>query len=98
MKWLKVAFHWPLFLILDVFHPKGSTEKVKQGRLSSSPAQIPSKRQASDLNKFRQTLPVYKMADDIIETIANNKVCLIAGETGSGKTTQVRLLSQFVLL
>ncbi|XP_005089719.1 3'-5' RNA helicase YTHDC2 [Aplysia californica] len=67
----------------------GSKDKSSQGRLVGSPAQVPPKRSASDLNKFRQSLPVFKMGPNIIETINSNKVCLIAGETGSGKTTQV---------
>ncbi|KAG0677570.1 hypothetical protein C6P42_000829 [Pichia californica] len=42
----------------------------------------------------RKKLPAWKMKDDIINTINNNKVCLITGETGSGKSTQI---VQFIL-
>jgi ATP-dependent RNA helicase HrpA len=38
---------------------------------------------------YPQTLPVSQNADVIAETIKNNQVVIIAGETGSGKTTQI---------
>ena len=41
------------------------------------------------LMAFKQTLPVASQREIIINTIAGNKVCIVAGETGSGKTTQV---------
>ncbi|MFL6162414.1 MAG: ATP-dependent RNA helicase HrpA [Jatrophihabitantaceae bacterium] len=34
-------------------------------------------------------LPVSQRRDDLLEAIANNQVVVIAGETGSGKTTQI---------
>ncbi|VAW42210.1 ATP-dependent helicase HrpA [hydrothermal vent metagenome] len=34
-------------------------------------------------------LPVSRCADEIIDTIKNNQIVVIAGETGSGKTTQL---------
>ena len=40
----------------------------------------------------RQKLPAYQMKDDIIRTICNNQVTIIAGATGCGKTTQVPAL------
>lgn len=42
----------------------------------------------------RQELPVYQHRDMILEKINNNNVVVIAGETGSGKSTQI---PQFVL-
>ncbi|GAB3941464.1 ATP-dependent RNA helicase HrpA [Corynebacterium tapiri] len=38
---------------------------------------------------FPEQLPVSGRHDDIAEAIANNQVVVIAGETGSGKTTQI---------
>jgi len=38
---------------------------------------------------FNRSLPVFLKKDEIIETIRNNRVVIIAGETGSGKTTQI---------
>lgn len=38
---------------------------------------------------YPENLPVSARKDDIAEAIANNQVVIIAGETGSGKTTQI---------
>ncbi|WP_276651485.1 ATP-dependent RNA helicase HrpA [Corynebacterium vitaeruminis] len=38
---------------------------------------------------FPEQLPVSARKDDIAEAIANHQVVIIAGETGSGKTTQI---------
>ena len=39
--------------------------------------------------EYPENLPVSQKRDDIAEAIANNQVVIIAGETGSGKTTQI---------
>lgn len=61
-----------------------------RGRLNSGVPQVPLGRSPSELESFRQTLPVYERQEEIVETINENQVVLIVGETGSGKTTQVR--------
>ncbi|PKF55501.1 ATP-dependent RNA helicase HrpA [Alteromonadales bacterium alter-6D02] len=38
---------------------------------------------------YPQQLPVSQLKDDIATAIANNQVVIVAGETGSGKTTQL---------
>ncbi|XP_055351623.1 ATP-dependent RNA helicase DHX30-like [Paramacrobiotus metropolitanus] len=38
---------------------------------------------------FRKSLPVYMKREEILETIKENQVTLISGETGSGKSTQI---------
>lgn len=38
---------------------------------------------------YPESLPVSARRDDIAEAIENNQVTVIAGETGSGKTTQI---------
>ncbi|KAK7491702.1 hypothetical protein BaRGS_00016958 [Batillaria attramentaria] len=63
--------------------------KTTTGRLNNGVPQVPPRRGESDLNSFRQTLPVYHMREEILATINNNQVSLVSGETGSGKTTQV---------
>ncbi len=37
----------------------------------------------------RQALPIYTVRDDLITVIRDNKVVVVVGETGSGKTTQM---------
>lgn len=63
------------------------------GRLNSGLPQAPPGRRKSELDAFRKNLPIFGMKDDIIRLIANNRVTIIAGETGSGKTTQVHVFS-----
>ena len=41
----------------------------------------------------RQSLPVYKLKDQLIKAINDNQVLIVVGETGSGKTTQ---LTQYI--
>ncbi|KAJ8029622.1 3'-5' RNA helicase YTHDC2 [Holothuria leucospilota] len=64
------------------------------GKLNNGLPQHPPKRCKSELDSFRRSLPIFSMQDDIIRMITNNRVSIIAGETGSGKTTQV---PQFIL-
>ena len=46
----------------------------------------------SDLESFRQNLPIYQYREEILQAIEGNQVTLVSGETGSGKTTQVRFI------
>jgi HrpA-like RNA helicase len=50
--------------------------------------------QHTRLLKTRQQLPVYAMREQIVSTMRSNTTVVIAGETGSGKSTQV---PQFLL-
>lgn len=56
---------------------KAAFEKVEQ------------RRQARPKIHYPENLPVSLMRDDIARAIAGNQVVIIAGETGSGKTTQL---------
>ncbi|KAL0271676.1 UNVERIFIED_CONTAM: hypothetical protein PYX00_008692 [Menopon gallinae] len=65
------------------------------GRLPAGIAQIPpAPGYIEEIQQFKQNLPIWPYRDEIIRTISNNQVCIIEGETGSGKTTQV---PQFIL-
>lgn len=37
----------------------------------------------------RQSLPIYKLRDDLIKAVTDNQILVVIGETGSGKTTQI---------
>lgn len=41
----------------------------------------------------RHSLPVFDVKEDLLQVLRENKICVIVGETGSGKTTQ---LAQFL--
>ncbi|XP_029860028.1 3'-5' RNA helicase YTHDC2 isoform X6 [Aquila chrysaetos chrysaetos] len=64
------------------------------GRLNNGIPQVPVKRGESEFDSFRQSLPVFEKQEEIVKIIKDNKVVLVVGETGSGKTTQI---PQFLL-
>lgn len=37
----------------------------------------------------RQSLPIFKLRDELIKAIHENQILIVVGETGSGKTTQI---------
>ncbi|GJQ85215.1 hypothetical protein Trydic_g13056 [Trypoxylus dichotomus] len=37
----------------------------------------------------RQSLPIYKLREELIKAVINNQILIVIGETGSGKTTQI---------
>ena len=63
--------------------------RTATGRLNNGVSQVPPMRGESDLDSFRQTLPIYQYREEILEAIGRSQVTLVSGETGSGKTTQV---------
>lgn len=59
------------------------------GRMSGGTPQVPPPVTTKAFAQFRASLPVAALQDIIVQTVAENQVTIIAGETGSGKTTQV---------
>ncbi|XP_023258211.1 ATP-dependent RNA helicase DHX36-like, partial [Seriola lalandi dorsalis] len=47
-----------------------------------------------EMLKFREKLPSYSKKEELVELINSNRVLVVSGETGCGKTTQV---TQFIL-
>jgi len=72
--------------------------KATTGRLNNGVPQIPPAKLPSDLISFQQSLPVYQMKDVITKAINDNRIIMVSGETGSGKTTQVNASVVFVEL
>ena len=61
------------------------------GAVASSPPPPTNKGAAyNEIQLGRRKLPAYARREDILEAINNNQVIVISGETGCGKTTQVR--------
>jgi len=63
---------------------KQFAEKVEQSR-----QQVISRRKSIPTIEYPEDLPIAECRDDISSAIANHQVVVIAGETGSGKTTQL---------
>lgn len=43
----------------------------------------------TECHRLEAALPMYARRKDILTTVKNNKVCVVLGETGSGKSTQM---------
>ncbi|KAG7240878.1 hypothetical protein INR49_023452 [Caranx melampygus] len=67
---------------------------VASGRLNNSIPVVPRRRRPTELDSFRRALPVHERQEEIVQLIRGNRVVLVVGETGSGKTTQI---PQFLL-
>lgn len=42
-----------------------------------------------DIAEQRQNLPICRLKEELLETIADNQITIVVGETGSGKSTQL---------
>uniref|UniRef100_A0A665VRZ0 RNA helicase n=1 Tax=Echeneis naucrates TaxID=173247 RepID=A0A665VRZ0_ECHNA len=69
-------------------------ENRASGRLNNGVPMVPQQRRPSELDNFRCSLPVHERQEEIVQLIKGNRVVLVVGETGSGKTTQI---PQFLL-
>ena len=47
---------------------------------------------ARSMKEQRESLPIFKLRDQLVQAVHDNQVLVVIGETGSGKTTQVRTL------
>lgn len=41
------------------------------------------------LREQKESLPIFKLRSDLIQAIFDNRILVVIGETGSGKTTQM---------
>lgn len=72
----------------------GCDRNRASGRLNNGIPMVPCRRNPTELDSFRRSLPVHERQEEIIKLIRENRVVLVVGETGSGKTTQI---PQFLL-
>ncbi|KAH3715891.1 hypothetical protein DPMN_058605, partial [Dreissena polymorpha] len=47
------------------------------------------KKEKKSILEQRQSLPIYKLKDELVKAVNDNQVLVVIGETGSGKTTQI---------
>ncbi|XP_039606285.1 ATP-dependent RNA helicase DHX29 [Polypterus senegalus] len=84
-------------LVTDEDFEKISLNQVNHDDLEAARALF-TKLQSSSIYKRilrdREQLPVYQHKDKVMEIILRNRVVIVAGETGSGKSTQI---PQFIL-
>ncbi|MGY8856560.1 MAG: ATP-dependent RNA helicase HrpA [Pseudomonadales bacterium] len=64
---------------------KMRSQEAVQARIDSIPSDLPA--------KLNLDLPVSQRAEDLVQAIIDNQVIIVAGETGSGKTTQLPKLA-----
>ncbi len=64
---------------------KSRSQQAVQARIDSIPQDL--------ATKLNLDLPVSQRAEDLIQAIIDNQVIIVAGETGSGKTTQLPKLA-----
>ena len=81
-------------MIADRYHLRRDLKKKKErGRVAKAierSTQLVAARQSSrPAVNYPGALPVSANVEKILQTIASNQVVIIAGETGSGKTTQL---------
>ena len=51
-----------------------------------------------DILEKRKSLPVWQQKEEFFNVLKDNQIIVLVGETGSGKTTQVRVLFTFIFL
>lgn len=65
-------------------------ETIEQRRENYEKSFLPTaKRSHMSIQEQRKTLPIYSYRDDLLKAIKDNKILVVIGETGSGKTTQI---------
>ncbi|CAK6963498.1 ATP-dependent DNA/RNA helicase DHX36 [Scomber scombrus] len=77
------------FLFQEVGRDSSVDDSLKRGlqRMKSDP-------KYQEMLKFREKLPSYGKKEELVQLINSNRVVVVSGETGCGKTTQV---TQFIL-
>ncbi|XP_021912390.1 DExH-box ATP-dependent RNA helicase DExH6-like [Carica papaya] len=74
----------------DIFRKPLMNEEEIAKKVESLASRIEKAANLRQINEERLKLPIASFKDTITSTIESNQVVLISGETGCGKTTQVR--------
>lgn len=99
--WKKIGEEIDRCMIADRFSLRKSLESVRSGRggrtrvdalaraIAKSSKKVKKRRELVPKITFPETLPISDKVDEIRDILTKNQVVIIAGETGSGKTTQI---------
>lgn len=63
--------------------------KFSNALLKTNRSDEHAKRHLSHIQTARKSLPVYQVKRQLLNLVRENQVCVVVGETGSGKTTQL---------
>ncbi|KAK2080151.1 hypothetical protein QBZ16_000004 [Prototheca wickerhamii] len=67
----------------------GATEEPEWKRAALGKAPTFGIRDTRSIREQRESLPIYRLRDQLIQAVRDNQVLVVIGETGSGKTTQM---------
>jgi len=68
---------------------KHSNKYLRKVNLGDAKPDLHPVERSEEMEKLRQDLPVFMHEKEVLESVENNLVTIICGETGSGKSTQV---------
>ncbi|KAL0489782.1 ATP-dependent RNA helicase [Acrasis kona] len=66
-----------------------SSQHLQEWKLLSMSGSIGKPSSTNSISEQRQSLPIYKLRNELIKSIIDNQILIVIGETGSGKTTQI---------
>ena len=79
---------------IDWDAPSSGDATAAEGRVAPKQNPLTGKLYSSryhQLREQRMKLPVFQFLDDLETKLRDNQIVIVEGETGSGKTTQVRI-------
>lgn len=85
---------WNASNIDEGYLSTATLDQLSEDLLSNARERKLNDRELETRTANREKLPIHAMRREIMETINDNSVCLIRGNTGCGKTTQI---AQFIL-
>ena len=71
----------------ETFTVRNNNQAAEQAKALNGGGEVMDER--LQILRTRRRLPIYKSREQLVQCIRNNPVCIIQGETGSGKTTQL---------
>ena len=86
-----------LFDVVDENANGAEKTKVNGGSVLNPYTGRPYSAKYFEILEKRRTLPVWQQKAEFLSILAKNQTMILVGETGSGKTTQVRCFLSFLM-